>query len=66
LIAGVLALLELFPELRRSRVLDDDQIDAIVISVVDALDDIHPNARSAGGGWRDEPIKQAPSERYLC
>jgi hypothetical protein len=43
--AGVLALLELLPELRRSRVMDDDQADAIIISVIDALDDIHPNAR---------------------
>jgi hypothetical protein len=46
-IAGVLALLELWPELRRARVMDDDQTDAIIISVIDALDDIHPNARSA-------------------
>jgi hypothetical protein len=46
-IAGVLALLELSPELRRSRVLDDGQADAITISVIDALDDIHPNARLA-------------------
>jgi hypothetical protein len=40
-IAGVLALLELWPELRRSRVLDDDQTDAITISVADALRGIH-------------------------
>jgi hypothetical protein len=46
-IAGVLALLELLPELRRARVMDDDQADAIIISVIDALDDIHPNARLA-------------------
>ncbi|MEH2562089.1 hypothetical protein [Bradyrhizobium sp. AZCC 2289] len=44
-IAGVLALLELLPELRRSRVLAHDQADAIIISVIDALDDIHPDAR---------------------
>jgi hypothetical protein len=43
-IAGVLALLELWPELRRSRVMDDDQTDAITISVIDALREIHPNA----------------------
>lgn len=42
-IAGVLALLELSPELRRSRVLDDGQADAITISVIDALRDLHPN-----------------------
>lgn len=46
-IAGVLALLELFPELRRARDMDDDQADAIIISVIDALDDMHPNARLA-------------------
>jgi hypothetical protein len=40
-IAGVLALLELMPELRRSRVLDDDQTEAITISVIDALRGIH-------------------------
>jgi hypothetical protein len=49
-IAGVLALLELLPELRRARVMDDDQVDAIIISVIDALDDIHPDARSADAG----------------
>jgi hypothetical protein len=49
-IAGVLALLELLPELRRSRAMDDDQADAIIISVIDALDDIYPNARSANVG----------------
>jgi hypothetical protein len=49
-IAGVLALLELLPELRRARVMDGDQADAIIISVIDALDDIHPNARLANGG----------------
>jgi hypothetical protein len=43
-IAGVLALLELLPELRRSRVMDDDQADAITISIIDALRGIHPNA----------------------
>jgi hypothetical protein len=46
-IAGVLALLELLPELRRARVMDDDQANAIIISVIDALDDLHPNARLA-------------------
>jgi hypothetical protein len=46
--AGVLALLELLPELRRARVMDDDQANAIIISVIDALDDIHPNARLVG------------------
>jgi hypothetical protein len=40
-IAGVLALLEFWSELRRSRVLDDDQTDAITISVADALRGIH-------------------------
>jgi len=49
-IAGVLALLELFPELRRARVLGDDQADTIIISAIDALDDIHPNARLANVG----------------
>jgi hypothetical protein len=48
--AGVLALLELLPELRRARVMDDDQANAIIISVIDALDDIHPNARLANAG----------------
>ena len=43
-IAGVLALLELWPELQRSRTIDHDQTNAIVISIVDALRDIHPNA----------------------
>ena len=37
----------MLPELRRARVMDDDQANAIIISVIDALDDIHPNARSA-------------------
>jgi hypothetical protein len=46
-IAGVLALLELLPELRHARVMDDDQADAIIISVIEALDDIHPRARLA-------------------
>jgi hypothetical protein len=27
--------------------MDADQADAIIISVIDALEDIHPNARSA-------------------
>jgi hypothetical protein len=49
-IAGVLALLELLPQLRRSRVMDDDQADTLIISIIDALDDIHPNARSANVG----------------
>src|ERR1700722_2247764 len=40
-IAGVLALLELLPELRRARVLDDDVADALIISVTDALRNIH-------------------------
>ncbi len=48
--AGVLELLELLPELRRARVMDDDQADSIIISVIDALDDIHPNARLANSG----------------
>ena len=43
-IAGVLAFLELWPELQRSRTIDHDQTNAIVISIVDALRDIHPNA----------------------
>jgi hypothetical protein len=30
--------------------MDDDQADAIIISVIDALDDIHPDARSADAG----------------
>jgi hypothetical protein len=46
-IAGVLAVLELLPELRRARVMDDDQADTFIISVIDALDAIHPNARLA-------------------
>jgi predicted oxidoreductase len=33
----------LLPELRRSRVMDDDQADAIVTSVLNALRDLHPN-----------------------
>jgi len=45
--AGVIALLELWPELRRARVMDDDQADTIIISVIDALDEIHPDARLA-------------------
>jgi hypothetical protein len=49
-IAGILALLELWPELQRSRVMDVDQTDAIIISLIDALDDIHPNARLANVG----------------
>ena len=49
-IAGVLELLELLPELRRARVIDDDQADAIIISVIDALRDIHPNARLVNAG----------------
>jgi hypothetical protein len=44
-IAGLLALLELWPELRRSRVMDDDQTDAIIGSVIATLDGIHPSAR---------------------
>jgi hypothetical protein len=43
-IAGVLALLELCPELRRASGLDADQADAILASVADALRDLHPNA----------------------
>ena len=35
--AGVLALLELLPKLRRARVMGEDQTDAIIISVIDAL-----------------------------
>lgn len=31
------------PELRRSRVLDDDQADAILVSVAEALRDLHPH-----------------------
>jgi hypothetical protein len=53
-IAGVLALLELLPELRRARVMDDDQADAIIISVIDALDDIHPKCDWQTWGWYDE------------
>jgi hypothetical protein len=30
----------LLPELRRPRVMDDDQANAAIISVIDALDDI--------------------------
>ena len=41
-VAGTLALLELWPELRRARI-DDDQAGAIMISVIDALRDLHPN-----------------------
>jgi hypothetical protein len=43
-IAGVLALLELCPELRRASGLDADQADAILVSVADALRDLHPSA----------------------
>jgi hypothetical protein len=46
-IAGVLALLELCPKLRRSRVLDNHQAGAILVSVADALRDLHPNERLA-------------------
>jgi hypothetical protein len=42
-IAGVLALLEFMPELRRSRVLDDDRADSLLCSVAEALRDLHPN-----------------------
>jgi hypothetical protein len=49
-IAGVLALLELWPELRRSRIIDDDLDEAITISVIDALQAMHPNARLANAG----------------
>jgi hypothetical protein len=45
----------LLPELRRARVMDDDQSDAIIISVIDALDDIHPNVRLANGMMKIEP-----------
>ncbi|QDW38759.1 hypothetical protein FFI89_017375 [Bradyrhizobium sp. KBS0727] len=43
-IAGVLALLYLFPDLQRARI-DDDQANALIISVIDALVDMHPNVR---------------------
>jgi hypothetical protein len=43
-IAGVLAPLEMLPELRRSRVLDDDRADSLLCSVAEALRDLHPNA----------------------
>jgi hypothetical protein len=46
-IAGVLALLELWPEQPRPRI-DDDQANTLIISVVQALRDLHPNARLAG------------------
>ena len=46
-IAGVLALLELCPELRRASGLDADQADAILASVADALRDLHPNVTVA-------------------
>ena len=42
-IRGVLALLELSSELHRSRAVDDDQAHAITISVIDALQDLHPS-----------------------
>jgi hypothetical protein len=42
-IAGVLALLEMLPELRRSRVLDDDRADSLLCSVAEALRDLHHN-----------------------
>ncbi|MBR1190068.1 hypothetical protein [Bradyrhizobium sp. AUGA SZCCT0160] len=45
-VAGVLALLELWPEMRSA--LDDDQADAIRISVIDALQAIHPNVSVIG------------------
>jgi hypothetical protein len=47
-IAGVLALLELWPELQGSRTMDHDQTNGLIISVVDALQNIHPEAGAAG------------------
>ena len=41
--AGILALLELWPELRRAGI-DDDQADSIMISLIDALRELHPTA----------------------
>jgi hypothetical protein len=55
-IAGVLAFLELWPELPRPR-FDDDRANAIIISVIDALRDLHPNAR--GGATGSIPMVQA-------
>lgn len=41
-VAGILALLEMGPVLRQARI-DDDQTDAMMISVIDALRALHPN-----------------------
>lgn len=46
-IAGVLVLLELCPELRRASGLDADQADAILVSVAEALRDLHPSVTVA-------------------
>jgi hypothetical protein len=54
-IAGVLALPELLPELRRARVMDDDQANTIIISVIDALDDIHGHKIARGHLGRAGP-----------
>ena len=35
--------------------MDDDQSDAIIISVIDALDNIHPNVRLANDMMKIEP-----------
>jgi hypothetical protein len=56
-IAGVLALLELLPELRRARVLDDDDADALIISVTDALQAIHQLPEA--GATVSVPVVQA-------
>jgi hypothetical protein len=44
-IAGMLALLELWSEIRKAtpEVLDDDQIDTLILSIAGALRDLHPN-----------------------
>ena len=42
-VAGILALLAMGPALRQARI-DDDRTDAIMISAIDALRDIHPSA----------------------
>jgi hypothetical protein len=41
-VAGILALLELWPALRQARI-DNDQADSIMTSVIDALRDLHPH-----------------------
>jgi hypothetical protein len=50
-IAGVLTLLELLPDLLRARI-GADEAAALIVSVIEALRDLHPNARSANARGR--------------